>query len=197
MLPTWLSLPSRLPAFDQHILNSIPYILLHISTSWLRASPSHTHTHNMTMTLDTSQQRFGPSMNLDYQQHSSSPAFTNPWPSSSSPPQSAPPAGMFVGGQQPGAPLNPSMMAGKPQPPRPNGAYGSLPVTSGADMMSMNRAVPPTSTPYGSAAYTASASPVNGQFAPSGPGYEMGYAPAPSVRPGFGMEAERKYDPAA
>lgn len=151
------------------------------------------------MTLDTSQQRFGPSMHLDYQQHSSSPAFTNPWPSSSSPPQPPPSAGMFVGNQQPGAPLNPGMMAGKPQPPRPgNASYGSMPVTSGADMMSMNRAVPPTSTHYGAPAYTASASPVNQQFAPPGPGYDgLGYAPAPSVRPGFGMEAERKYDPTA
>lgn len=151
----------------------------------------------MTMTLDTSQQRFGPGMSLDYQQHSSSPAFTNPWPSSSSPPQSAPSAGMFVGSQQPGAPLNPSMMASKPQPPRPSGgSYGSMPATSGADMMSMSRAVPPTSVPYGNPAYTASASPVNNQFASSAPaGYDgLGYAPAPSVRPGFGME-ERKYNP--
>lgn len=65
--------------------------------------------------------------------------------------------------------------------------------------MNMNR-VPPTSAPYGDAAYTSSASPVSGQFATSGAPYDaMAYPHAP-VRPGqFGMvsEAERsgKYPP--
>lgn len=177
------------------------------------------------MTLDTTQQRFGPTMNLDYQQHSQSPAFSNPWTSSSSPPQSAPSGGMFVGSQQQPPPLNPSMMAGKPQGGRTStssgssmASYGSMPVTSSAgvchtldgtrqdwethqplDIMNMNR-VPPTSAPYGDASYTTSASPVNGQFATSNAPYDtMGYAPAP-IRPAqFGLvpETERsaKYPP--
>jgi hypothetical protein len=62
------------------------------------------------MTLDTTQQRFGPSLNFDYSAPAQPPAFSNPW-SSSSPPQH-PPAGssLFVGSQPA---LNPSMMAGK------------------------------------------------------------------------------------
>lgn len=79
-------------------------------------------------------------MNLDYQQHNQSPAFSNPWSSNSPQPQSAPNSGMFVGSQQQ-PPLNPSLMAGKPQPARPSNSsgssmasYGSMPVTSSAGM---------------------------------------------------------------
>lgn len=64
----------------------------------------------MTMTLDTSQQRFGHSLNFDYSAPAQAPAFSNPW-SSSSPPQPTPAgSSLFVGGQPP---LNPNMMAGK------------------------------------------------------------------------------------
>lgn len=162
----------------------------------------------MTMTMDTPQQRFGHALNLDYQHPNQPPAFSNPW-STSSPPQSAPSGGMFVGSQQAQPPLSHGMLAGKPQPPRPANSsgtslpsYGSLPVSSSAgkhdfprrvpgnahtnllaaDMMSMNR-MQPTSGPYGNPTYTTTASPVNGQFATSGAAYDaMGYAPA-GVRP--------------
>jgi hypothetical protein len=154
----------------------------------------------MTMTLDNSQQRFGPGMNLDYQQHNHSPAFSNPWTSSSSPQPSAPNGSMFVANQhQQPPPLSQSMMAGKPPTSRPSnaassaiGSYGSMPVPSPAtDMMNMNRVPPPTSAAYAESAYTSSASPVAGQFTTSGAHYDpMGYAPAP-VRPAqFGMVGE-------
>ncbi|KAI6783760.1 Zinc finger protein-like protein [Emericellopsis cladophorae] len=151
----------------------------------------------MTMTLDSAQQRFGPTMNLDYaHHHSHAPAFSNPWSSSISashpPPSSSSP---FVGSQQQPPPLNPNMMAGKPPAPRPT-TYGSLPVGSSADMMSMNR-LPPTSTHYGTeTSYASSASPVHGShFTPTAAQYEaMGYTPT-GVRSSFGMvgEADRKY----
>lgn len=182
------------------------------------------------MTLDATQQRFGPTMSLDHQYHSQPPAFSNPWSSSASPPQPpAPNSGMYVPGGQQSSGLS-SLMASKPQAVRPSGgnggpsmpAYGSLPVTSSAgenlrfqrqpecihanlithlDMMNMHR-LPPTSGPYGDAAYTTSASPVGGQFASSGPPYHdglAGYAPAPIRQSQFGLvsEAERssKYGP--
>lgn len=88
----------------------------------------------MTMTLDASQQqRFGHTMNLDYHQQRHSPAFSNPWSSSSSQPHPAPSSGMFVGNQQQ-PPLNPGMMAGKPPAGRPSNSsgYGAMPVTSSA-----------------------------------------------------------------
>lgn len=92
----------------------------------------------MTMTLDTSQQqRFGPPMSFDYAAHAQ-PAFSNPWSSSSSPPQSAATAGnpLFVPGhQQPG--MNHSIMAAKPHPGRAStssassmASYGSMPVAT-------------------------------------------------------------------
>ncbi|KND95204.1 Zinc finger protein C25B8.19c [Tolypocladium ophioglossoides CBS 100239] len=153
----------------------------------------------MTMTLDTSQQqRFGPPMSFDYAAHTQ-PAFSNPWSSSSSPPQSAATAGnpIFVASQQqPG--MNHSIMAAKPQPGRAStssassmASYGSMPVaTTSTDLMSMSR-LHTTSAGYGDATYTTSASPVSGHFAStSAAPYEaMGYAPAPS-RPGFAMGPE-------
>ncbi|EQL03159.1 C2H2 finger domain protein FlbC [Ophiocordyceps sinensis CO18] len=54
-----------------------------------------------------------------------------------------------------------------------------------------------SSAAYGDSTYTASASPVSGHFAPtSAPPYEaLGYAPAPSRQPAFGMspETERRF----
>jgi hypothetical protein len=145
----------------------------------------------MTMTLDTTQQRFGQAMNLDYHHPPHQPpAFSNPWTSSSSPPHPPPSNGMFVGGQQP-PPLTSGMMHAKPPTGRTSNSsgssmasYGSLPVTTSAELMSMNR-MPPASAPYGDSSYTTSGSPVNnGQFATSSAPYDtLGYAPAPPVRP--------------
>lgn len=145
----------------------------------------------MTMTLDTTQQRFGQAMNLDYHHPPHQPpAFSNPWTSSSSPPHPPPSNGMFVGGQQP-PPLTSGMMPAKPPTGRTSNSsgssmasYGSLPVTTSAELMSMNR-MPPASAPYGDSSYTTSGSPVNnGQFATSSAPYDtLGYAPVPPVRP--------------
>jgi hypothetical protein len=162
----------------------------------------------MTLTLDATQQRFGPTMNLDHQYHSQPPAFSNPWSSSSSPPQPpAPSSGMYVPGQQPSS-LTAGLMASKSPAGRPGASggaptmppYGSLPVGGSTDIMSINR-LPPASAPYGDAGYTTSASPVSGGFATSGASYDgMGYAPAP-IRPQFGLvsDADRssKYAPSS
>nr|QEQ42964.1 FlbC [Purpureocillium lavendulum] len=162
----------------------------------------------MTMTLDTSQQqRFAPPLNFDYGAHAQPPAFSNPWSSSSSPPQSAATSGnpLFVHGQHPPAMSHHSMMAAKPPPGRAStssassmASYGSMPVpTSSSDMMSLSR-MQTTSAAYGDPSYTTSASPVSGHFAPtSAPPYEaMGYAPAPS-RQHFSLgpepDAARRY----
>ncbi|KAL2694239.1 hypothetical protein Neosp_000814 [[Neocosmospora] mangrovei] len=94
----------------------------------------------MTMTLDTSQQRFGPSLNFDYSAPAQPPAFSNPW-SSSSPPQ-PPPAGggLFVGSQQP---LNPNMMAGKPP------QHSRASTSSASSMASYGNSMPVASTSAG------------------------------------------------
>ncbi|KAJ4144864.1 hypothetical protein LMH87_003732 [Akanthomyces muscarius] len=98
----------------------------------------------MTMALDPSQQqRFGPGLNFDYQAHAQPPAFSNPWSSASSPPQSIPAASgpgsaLFnVHGGQPSLP--PTMMHGKPIPGRDSTgsassmtSYGSMPLGSSA-----------------------------------------------------------------
>lgn len=96
----------------------------------------------MTMTLDASQQqRFAPPLNFDYPHHGPPPTFSNPWSSTTSPPQSAPAPGnpLFVGSQhQPGM----NMMPGKGPAGRAStssassmASYGSLPVaTTGAGM---------------------------------------------------------------
>lgn len=151
----------------------------------------------MTMTLDASQQqRFAPPLNFDYpHHHGQQPTFSNPWSSSTSPPQSAPTAGnpLFVGSQHQSG-MNPNMMAGKGPVGRAGSSstssmasYGSLPVAStgagmnnkhihdfqsltvvntmNADLLSMNR-MQTTSATYGDATYATSASPVNGHFAP-------------------------------
>ncbi len=93
----------------------------------------------MTMALDPSQQqRFGPGLNFDYQAHAQPPAFSNPWSSSTSPPQSIAasgptPNGLFVPAPPQG--MNPHMMPGKPHPVRASAgstssmtSYGSMPV---------------------------------------------------------------------
>ncbi|KAL6403529.1 hypothetical protein AUP68_12885 [Ilyonectria robusta] len=145
----------------------------------------------MTMTLDTTQQRFGPSLNFDYSASAQPPAFSNPWSSASSPPQTAPAGGaLFVGNHHQA--LNPNMMAGKSShsgrastsSASSIASYGSMPVANtSADLLSINR-MQTTSAAYGDPTYTTSASPVNPHFAPtSAAPYEaMGYAPAP-VRP--------------
>ncbi|CAG9949992.1 unnamed protein product [Clonostachys rosea f. rosea IK726] len=136
----------------------------------------------MTMTMDA-QQRFGPTMNLEYPHHSQAPTFSNPWSSSSSTSQPAPSSGLFGASQQP-PPLNPNLMAGKPPPGRAGsslGSYATMPVTTSADLLGMNRL--PTTAPYADASYTTSAGPVAGQFPTSSAPYDaLGYAPAP-VRP--------------
>ncbi|KAM5351753.1 hypothetical protein ACJ41O_004476 [Fusarium nematophilum] len=154
----------------------------------------------MTMTLDTTQQRFGPSLNFDYSAPAQPPAFSNPWSSSSSPHPPPGGGGLFVGSQPA---LNPNMMAGKPPHSRAStssassmASYGgSMPVAStSADLLSINR-MQTTSAAYGDPTYTTSASPVSAQFAPtSAAPYEaMGYAPAP-VRPApFGLAPEHDH----
>uniref|UniRef100_A0A8H7TP32 Uncharacterized protein n=1 Tax=Bionectria ochroleuca TaxID=29856 RepID=A0A8H7TP32_BIOOC len=149
----------------------------------------------MTMTMDA-QQRFGPTMNLEYPHHSQAPTFSNPWSSSSSTSQPAPSSGLFGASQQP-PPLNPNLMAGKPPPGRAGsslGSYATMPVTTSADLLGMNRL--PTTAPYADASYTTSAGPVAGQFPTSSAPYDaLGYAPAP-VRPTqFSLvpDADRKY----
>ncbi|TQV99788.1 C2H2 conidiation transcription factor [Cordyceps javanica] len=96
------------------------------------------------MALDPSQQqRFGPGLSFDYQAHAQPPAFSNPWSSSSSSPQSIPAAAgpgnaLFnVHGGQPSMP--PAMMPGKPIPSRASTgstssmtSYGSMPLGSSA-----------------------------------------------------------------
>ncbi|CVK89364.1 related to krueppel protein [Fusarium fujikuroi] len=148
----------------------------------------------MTMTLDTTQQRFGPSLNFDYSAPAQPPAFSNPWSSSS--PSQHPPAGssLFVGSQPA---LNPSIMAGKPPQSRAStsstssmASYGGgMPVpNTSADLLSINR-MQTTSAAYGDPTYTTSASPVNHQFAPTSaaPYDTLGYAPAPVRPPPFGL----------
>lgn len=147
----------------------------------------------MTMTLDSTQQRYGPPLNFEYSAQTQPPAFSNPWTSSSSSSQPPPTSnGLFVGNQHG---LNPSMMAGKPQPSArastssasSMASYGSMPVSSSAgshiplssanlyeqqnllnvsqDLMHMNR-LQTTSAAYGDPTYATSASPVSGHFAP-------------------------------
>ncbi|KAJ2982736.1 hypothetical protein NQ176_g1183 [Zarea fungicola] len=166
----------------------------------------------MTMALDPSQQqRFGPGLSFDYQAHAQPPAFSNPWSSSSSPPQSIPAAAgpgsaVFNVHGQPSMP--PAMMPGKPIPGRAStgstssmASYGSMPIPSSAashnppssslsiqhellnpnhDMLSMNR-MQTSAAAFGEPSYAATASPVNGHFAPpaTGPYEAMGYAAAP------------------
>ncbi|KAK7431140.1 hypothetical protein QQZ08_002421 [Neonectria magnoliae] len=150
----------------------------------------------MTMTLDTTQQRFGPSLNFDYSAPTQQPAFSNPWTSTSSPPQPAPAgSGLFVGNHHHA--LNPNMMAGKPPHSRAStssassiASYGSMPVANTSagslspspsmagiyeqqdllnvpqDLLSINR-MQTTSAAYGDPTYSTSASPVNAHFAPT------------------------------
>lgn len=91
------------------------------------------------MTLDTTQQRFGPSLNFDYSAPAQPPAFSNPWSSSS--PSQHPPAGssLFVGSQPA---LNPSIMAGKPPQSRAS-------TSSTSSMASYGGAMPVPNTSAG------------------------------------------------
>ncbi|KAH0595550.1 hypothetical protein MHUMG1_06725 [Metarhizium humberi] len=153
----------------------------------------------MTMTLDASQQqRFAPPLNFDYTHHGPPPTFSNPWSSSTSPPQSAPAPGnpLFVGSQhQPGM----NMMPGKGPAGRAStssassmASYASLPVaTTGADLLTLNR-MQTTSAAYGDTTYATSASPVNGHFVPgsTAPYDAIGYAPAPIRQSAFSINHE-------
>ncbi|KAH6976799.1 hypothetical protein EDB80DRAFT_879911 [Ilyonectria destructans] len=166
----------------------------------------------MTMTLHTAQ-RFGPSLNYDSSAPAQPPTFSNPWSSTSSPPQPAPPGGgLFVGNHQA---LNPNMMAGKrPHSGRAStssassiASYGSMPVANTSagslspspsmvgiyehqdllnvpqDLLSISRSQT-TSAAYGDATYTTSASPVNAHFAPTSVApYEAMGYAHPPVRP--------------
>lgn len=183
----------------------------------------------MTMALDPSQQqRFGPGLNFDYQAHAQPPAFSNPWSSASSPPQSIPTAATgpgnplfnVHGGQHS---LPPAMMP-KPIPGRAStgssssmASYGSMPMGSSAgshhpssggmsmphdllnpnqDILSMNRMQTSTAA-FGEPSY-ATASPVNGHFAPpaTGPYEAMGYTAAPARPHAFSVshdDAARRF----
>lgn len=121
--------------------------------------------------------------------------------------------------QQQQPPMSHSMMAGKGPNPRGSSgsasssmpSYGSMPVPASSagwyppmsprleqirltyvashkDLLSINR-MQTSSAAYADPSYTTSASPVNGQFAPSSaaPYDTMGYAPAPVRQPGFAL----------
>ncbi|KAH6960028.1 hypothetical protein BKA56DRAFT_701383 [Ilyonectria sp. MPI-CAGE-AT-0026] len=157
----------------------------------------------MTMTLDTAQQRFGPSLNYDNSAPAQPPAFSNPWSSTSSPPQPAPPSGgLFVGNHHQA--LNPNMTAGKPphsglastSSASSIASCGSMPIANtSADLLSISRRQT-TSAAYGDPTYTTSASPVNGHFAPTSvaPYEAMGYAPAPVRPPHFTLAPDADHD---
>ncbi|KAI5466276.1 hypothetical protein BGZ63DRAFT_420777 [Mariannaea sp. PMI_226] len=174
----------------------------------------------MTMTLDSTQQRFGPSLNFDYPAPAQPPAFSNPWSSAPSSSQPAPAgSSLFVGSHHQS--LNHNLLASKP--PHSGRAssssassiasYGSLPLPNTSagshsphlnhynqqnlpnlpqDLLSINR-MQTTSAVYGDPTYTTtSASPVNPQFAPTSvaPYEAMGYAPAPIRPPPFQLAPE-------
>jgi hypothetical protein len=173
----------------------------------------------MTMTLDTTQQRFGHSLNFDYSAHSQPPSFSNPWSSSSSAQPAPPTSGLFVNGQQP-APLSHSMMAAKAPAARTSAgstsslsSYGSLPVATsaatgkdwpfGPDVERrfadpsldippyINRMHTTSAAAYGDPTYATSASPVNNHFGPTSASYDtLGYAPPHVRQPPFGLGAE-------
>jgi len=154
------------------------------------------------MTLDTTQQRFGHPMNFDYPPATSqAPAFSNPWSSATPSQQAQSASSMFVPNQQ--APLpHPHMARPSASAQSTMTPYGSLPVgATSADLMNINR-MQSSSAGYTEPSYASSASPVNGQFAPSSaPGYDgMGYAPAPVRQGAYGMPAEsdaRRYSHAS
>ncbi|KAM0332376.1 hypothetical protein ACHAQA_002653 [Verticillium albo-atrum] len=178
----------------------------------------------MTMTLDSSQQRFGP-LNLDpmssYQASSStSPQFSNPWGSSTSPPNNS--HALYVNSNQglhPGlGPLDRSHAARASTSSSASslGSYGQIPVTAASagslpmadslprpdlltlpqDVMSISRMHPTSAAPYtdASSSYASSASPVNASYSASPAPYEtMGYAPAPPVRSAFALAPEHDH----
>ncbi|KAJ3455056.1 hypothetical protein MRS44_013656 [Fusarium solani] len=167
----------------------------------------------MTMTLDTTQKRFGPSLNFNLSTPAQPPAFLNQWSSSPPPPHPAPAGGgLFVGNHQA---LNPNMMAGKPpysgrastSSAPPMASYGSMPVAntsagslslrsmahlvnmthsiSSLDLLSIN-CLQTISAAYRDQKYTTSASPVSAQVTPTSTDHEiMRYTPAPVQPPPF------------
>lgn len=150
------------------------------------------------MTLDSTQQRFGPSMNFDYSAPTQPPAFSNPWSSASSPSQPASSgSGLFVGNHHHG--IGHHLMSNKSPHSRAStssassiASYGALPVPNpSADLLSINR-MQTTSAAYGDPTYATSASPVNPQFAPTSvaPYEALGYAPAPVRAPAFQLAPE-------
>ena len=146
------------------------------------------------MTIDN-QQRFG-GMNFDHMPYTSSPHFTNPWSSSSSPSQNH---NVYPTSHN----LKLEGINQQPQPSRLSnnvsmGSYASVPITASAgspsladvygsqdlltmpqDLLSSNR---PMSTGYGhQAPYTSAPSPVHSSYAPTSSPYDsMGYAQAPA-----------------
>ncbi|KAH7368299.1 hypothetical protein B0T11DRAFT_62703 [Plectosphaerella cucumerina] len=175
----------------------------------------------MTMTLDSTQQRFGPALNLDhmsaYPTSSASPQFSNPWgPSASSPPNAHP---LYAASQT----LHPSLGLDRSHTARTStssnasslGSYGQIPVTAASagslpmadplprpdlltlpqDLIGMSRMQPTSAAPYGDAgsSYASSASPVNASYSASPAPYDtMGYAPAP-VRSAFALAPEQDH----
>ncbi|KAH6691588.1 hypothetical protein F5X68DRAFT_66339 [Plectosphaerella plurivora] len=175
----------------------------------------------MTMTLDSTQQRFGPALNLDhmsaYPTTSTSPQFSNPWgPSASSPPNGHP---LYAAHQT----LHPSLGLDRSHTARTStssnasslGSYGQIPVTAASagslpmadslprpdlltlpqDLIGLSRMQPTSAAPYGDAAssYASSASPVNASYSASPAPYDtMGYAPAP-VRSTFALAPEQDH----
>jgi len=156
------------------------------------------------MAIDN-QQRFG-GMNFDHMPYTNSPQFTNPWTSSSSPPQSH---SLYA----PAHNLNLDGIAKQQQPQRMHnnvsmGSYANVPITAASagsslladvyssqdlltmpqDLLSPNRSM---SSGYGNeATYTSAPSPVHSTYAPTSSPYEsMGYAPAP-VRSTYAIQQQ-------
>ena len=157
------------------------------------------------MAIDN-QQRFG-GMNFDHMPYTSSPQFTNPWTSSSSPSQTH---NVYATSH------NLSLDNGMKQQPQAQrmsnnvsmGSYASVPITAASagspllvdvygsqdlltipqDLLSPNRSM---STGYGhEAPYTSAPSPVHSAYAPTSSPYDaMGYAQAP-VRSTYAIQAQ-------
>ena len=158
------------------------------------------------MTID-SQQRFG-GMNFDHIPYSNPPQFTNPWSSSSAPPQSHSLYAASAHGINPNLALD---SLSKQQAPRMNtsisiGSYASVTSTAASagsplladvygsqvlltmpqDLLNPNRA----SVYGGENPYTSAPSPVHNAYGPTSAPYEtMGYAPAP-VRSTYAIQQQ-------
>jgi len=131
-------------------------------------------------------------MNFDHMPYTSSPQFTNPWTSSSSPQSHS----LYAPSHNQNLNLDgiAKQQQQQQQPPRMHssvsmGSYANVPITAAsADLLNPNRSL---STGYGNeAAYASAPSPVHNTYPPSSSPYEsMGYAPAP-VRSTYAIQQQ-------